>query len=38
MMTFGVWRWNYANGGMRFAFPLRLILLVSRFLPGIAKG
>jgi hypothetical protein len=21
MMTFGVWRWNEAKGGMRFAFP-----------------
>ena len=21
MMTFGVWRWNDAKGGMRFAFP-----------------
>jgi len=21
MMTFGVWRWNGADGGMRFAFP-----------------
>jgi hypothetical protein len=21
MMTFSVWRWNDAKGGMRFAFP-----------------
>jgi hypothetical protein len=21
MMTFEVWRWNNAKGGMRFAFP-----------------
>jgi hypothetical protein len=21
MMTFGVWRWNDAKGGIRFAFP-----------------
>jgi hypothetical protein len=21
MITFGIWRWNDAKGGMRFAFP-----------------